>query len=281
MSSNNLLKLTPKKGQAKKNGEHSEVDLNEPIYRTIPLSRQHINSQIRNMGLNPKKYKDLNNEEAMDVAIADSKKAAKAFTKERQKWVDLGLPSHSSPSKPVASSTPFSITPRKPDTPTASSSTIVRFNAPSQPVTPTASSSTLLRFNAPLQPINTHAPTALFSINRLNSVIPSSETTSPSTLAQSNTPLQPVASSASSAPTAISSITQANSDIPSSATAHTPVQSNSTSKSVATNVPDMLYVTYDNKTYPVHVESSTHLSKVNGGTRKHKSNKRKTRKRLH
>lgn len=174
MFSNTPLTLTPKEGQAAKNDEHSGVDLNEPIYRTISLSRQHINSQIRNMGLNPNNYKDLNGEEAMDAARAVSKKAAKAFMKERQEkpWVDLGLPSYSSPSKPVV---------------------------------PTASS------------------------------------------ALSITP----------------------------APAHN-------SKSVATNVPDMLYVTYQNKTYPVHVESSTsQLQKKNGGTRKHNSNKRKTRKHLH
>jgi hypothetical protein len=87
----------------------------------------------------------------------------------------------------------------------------------------------------------------------------------------------PVAPSDPTAP----SITPPEHDIPSPTTAHTSVQSNSPSKSVTTNVPDMLYVTYQNKTYPVHVEPSTQSHKVNGGTRKHNSNKRKTRKHLH
>jgi hypothetical protein len=77
------------------------------------------------------------------------------------------------------------------------------------------------------------------------------------------------------------SITQPENDIPSPKTAPTSVQSNSPSNSVATNVPDMLYVTYQNKTYPVHVEQSIRSRTVNGGARKHNSNKRKTRKHLH
>jgi hypothetical protein len=156
----------------------------------------------------------------MRVAEEDNKKAAKAFTKERQKWVKLP-PVYQNKRQPTTS--------------------------PSQPIALSASS-------AP------SAQTALSSIPETKPVIPSPATTSPSTLVQSIPPSQSVAPIASSALSIIPATTH---------TSHT------------TNAPDMLYVTYENKTYPVHVEQSIRSRKANGGTRKHNSNKRKTRKRLH
>jgi hypothetical protein len=210
--------------QAEENDKQSGVDkLKGPFYRTtsasmlnITGSRTQVNSQIKNMGLDPNKYKKLTAEKAMRMALADRKALNNHFMKARQ-------------AEPLA-------------------------RAP--PLPPSKMPST----TSPLKPVDLSASSAPISITPPKPVIPSSATSSPSTVVESNTPLQLVAPTASSA----LSITPA--------TAHTPHTK---------NVPDMFYVTYENKTYPVHVEQSSRSREANGGTRKHNSNKRKTRKRLH
>lgn len=89
----------------------------------------------------------------------------------------------------------------------------------------------------------------------------------------------PISSTIVSSPTSTRSALKGTRKAKSANSSDTSIQSIAPSQSVASNVSDMLYVTYQNKTYPVHVEPSTQqLQKVNGGTHKHNTNKRKTRK---
>jgi len=74
----------------------------------------------------------------------------------------------------------------------------------------------------------------------------------------------------------ISSLPAVSSNDPAQPNSLPSVSSKANAPAQATDVPDILYVTYQNKIYPVNVKSRTQQTR--GGTRKHKSHRHKTRK---